>query len=133
MKCGQKKREEIDRKSKELHTLSHAPYFKQLIQDDLWNMVRKREADRKSKELHTFSHAPCFKQLGQDDLSNGVRDEMEVERVAPVKQDALDEGDNIPRRIVARTHNGYVDHLWEHNKTHEADSFCSNKTKIERT
>ena len=88
----------------------HTPCLKQLSPMKC-DQKKREEIDRKSKELHTFSHAPRFKQLGQDDLSNGVGDEMEVERVASVKQDALDEGDDIPRRIVARAHNGYVDDL----------------------
>ncbi len=46
-------------------------------------------------------------------LSTLVRYEVEMERIVAIKQDAFDQRHDIASRVVARTHDGYLDDLKE--------------------
>ena len=65
---------------------------------------------KKSSEL-TGRHHPRTENRSEDVLCDIVRDEVKVQRILAVEQNALDEGDNITCRVVFGTDYSNVYHL----------------------
>ena len=61
----------------------------------------------------TCGDAPSLEDRRQNELSALVRDKVEMERILAIKQNAFDQRHDIPGRVIAGTHDRYLDDLKE--------------------